>query len=332
MQVTSEDGTMTQDYVVTVGRGSIDATLSALSLSPGTLSPLLDPAMLTGYTANVGTAASLMVTATPADSAATITVSGTQTDGNTPLTISGTTSPFTVAGLTAGTNTITVRVTSEAGTTMQDYVVTVGRGSTDATLSALSLSPGTLSPSFGSTTTAYTVDVGTATNSLMVTATPADSAATITVSGTQTDGNTPLTISGTTSPFTVAGLTDGANTITVRVTSEASTTMQDYVVTARKGLTDLVGIVATFILETNSGDLPHHLHKPWRSRHQLYDQPSIAERRAGHAPKRDLRHYRHADSIYEHPHHLYCNGGAQCGRREYGDGADCVPRGAPVSQ
>ena len=242
VRVTPEAGTTMQDYVVTVDRESDNATLSALSLSAGTLSPSLDPAMLTGYTANVGTATSLMVTATPANSAATITVSGTQADGNTPLTISGTTSPFTVAGLTDGANTITVTVTAEAGNT-QDYVVTVGRGSTDATLSALSLSPGTLSPSFDSTTTAYTVDVGTATNSLMVTATPADNAATITVSGTQTDGNTPLTISGTTSPFTVAGLTDGANTITVRVTSEAGTTMQDYVVTARKGFPDLVNIV-----------------------------------------------------------------------------------------
>ena len=58
--------------------------------------------------------------------------------------------------LAVGSSTVTVQVTAQDGTT-QSYTVAVTRAaSSDATLSALTLSQGSLSPSFASGTLAYT--------------------------------------------------------------------------------------------------------------------------------------------------------------------------------
>ena len=64
--------------------------------------------------------------------------------------------------LEAGTNTITVEVTAEDTTTVRVYTVTVTReatASTDASLSALSLSGVTLDTEFDAATLSYTASV-----------------------------------------------------------------------------------------------------------------------------------------------------------------------------
>ena len=67
--------------------------------------------------------------------------------------------PATPVTLAVGSNTVTVQVTAQDGTT-QSYTVAVTRAaSSDATLSALALSSGSLSPSFASGTLAYTASV-----------------------------------------------------------------------------------------------------------------------------------------------------------------------------
>ena len=91
--------------------------------------------------------------------------------------------------------------------------------SSDATLSALSLSQGRLSPSFVSGTLAYTASVAHSVSSLIVTPNN-DANATATVNGASTA--TPVT------------LAVGRNTVTVHVTAQDGTTTQNYTVTVTR--------------------------------------------------------------------------------------------------
>ncbi len=201
-----------------VPAGSNDATLSALTLSAGTLAPAF-AATTTTYTADVAaTVSSITVTPTATEDAATITVDGTPTtSGSASASIS----------LTEGDNTVSVVVTAEDRTTTQTYTVTVTRAglSNDATLSALTLSAGTLAPAFATATTTYTADVAGTVSSITVTPTATDDAATITVDGTPTtSGSASASIS----------LTEGDNAVSVVVTAEDRTTTQTYTVTVTR--------------------------------------------------------------------------------------------------
>jgi len=91
--------------------------------------------------------------------------------------------------------------------------VTYTPKSSNADLSALTVSTGTLSPSLAAGTSTYSVSVPYATKS-------------ITVTGTTTDTN--ATVS--TNNGVAQGLTVGANTITITVTAQDGTTTKDYVV------------------------------------------------------------------------------------------------------
>ncbi|MDC1440383.1 cadherin-like beta sandwich domain-containing protein [Planktomarina temperata] len=203
VQVTAQDGVTTQSYTVAVTRAaSSDATLSALALSQGSLSPSFTSGTL-AYTASVAhSVSSLIVTPTTNDANATATVNGA--------------SPATPVTLSVGSNTVTVQVTAQDGTT-QSYTVAVTRAaSSDATLSALTLSQGSLSPSFASGTLAYTSSVPNSVSSLIVTPTTNDANATATVNGAS--AATPVT------------LAVGSNTVTVQVTAQDGTTIQSYTV------------------------------------------------------------------------------------------------------
>ena len=89
-------------------------------------------------------------TITPAvsDASATVNVNGVATD-------SGNTSAA-IALVESGVTEIVVRVTAEDGST-QDYTVSITRQSTDATLSGLVTSAGTLDPIFEPSTFGYTI-------------------------------------------------------------------------------------------------------------------------------------------------------------------------------
>ena len=194
--VTAEDGTTTQAYTIVVTRPpapSTDATLSALRISAGTLTP----AFATGTTSYTGavasTVTSITVTATATDSAATVRGIG-------------------VHALSVGDTAVAVTVTAEDGTTTQAYTIVVTRPpapSTDATLSALRISAGTLTPAFATGTTSYTGAV-------------ASTVTTVTVAATTTDTNATTTGTGSHS------LNTGANTINVVVTAEDGTTTRTY--------------------------------------------------------------------------------------------------------
>ena len=200
--VTSQDGSTTLTYTVTVTRlPSSDATLSNLISSTGTLTPGFAPAT-TAYSFTV------------ANAVTTLTLTPTVNEPNaTAVVNSG--NPITLA---VGANPIPVEVTAQDGTTTITYTVTVTRlPSSDATLSNLTSSTGTLTPSFAPATTAYTLAVGHSVTTLTLTPTVNEPNATVVVN----NGN----------PIALAV---GANPILVEVTAQDGTTKITYTVTVTR--------------------------------------------------------------------------------------------------
>jgi hypothetical protein len=208
VQVTAQDGVTRGTYTVTVTRAASSvATLSALTLSSGTLSPVFSPGT-PGYSASVANAVTaITIGATATDSTATVRVNGLAPGASIPLAI--------------GANTITVQVTAQDGVARGTYTVTVTRAASSvATLSALTLSAGTLSPSFGSATLAYTASVPNAVASVIVGATATDSTATVTVNGA--------------APGVAVALAVGNTAINVQVTAQDGVTRSAYTVTVTR--------------------------------------------------------------------------------------------------
>ena len=134
--------------------------------------------------------------------------------------------------LQVGSNTISVKVTAEDGTTTQTYTVTVTRAappaSSDASLSGLSLSGVTLSPTFAGDTVSYTASVANGVSSTTVTATKNQAAATVVITPDDADASA--------TGYQV-GLNVGSNTITVKVTAADGVTTRTYTVTVTRAAT-----------------------------------------------------------------------------------------------
>lgn len=186
---------------------SSDATLSSLTVSAGTLTPAFS-ASVTEYTITV------------AHSVSSITIATTANDGN--ATITGDTGTQL---LSVGTNAYNIVVTAEDGTTTKTYKVRVTRQSpplsSDATLSSLTVSEGTLTPAFSASIIDYTVNVEYDIEG-------------ITIHATANDGN--ASVSGT----GVKSLDEGANPFDIVVTAEDGTWKTYTVVVTRA--TNPVGI------------------------------------------------------------------------------------------
>jgi hypothetical protein len=118
------------------------------------------------------------------------------------------------------TNTITLDTRGTVSTLTN--TITLDTRGTVSTLAALTLSSGTLSPSFAPGTTSYNATVTNATTSITVTPTVTDSTATIKVNGT-------TVASGVASPS--IPLTAEANTITIVVTAQDGVTTTTYTIT-----------------------------------------------------------------------------------------------------
>jgi CSLREA domain-containing protein len=220
--VTAQDGTTTQTYTITVNRAgalSNNASLSSLTISSGTLTPAFATATLAYTDAVTNATTSVTVTPTVADATATVKVNGTTVT-------SGTASG--AINLNVGANVVTVLVTAQDGTTTQTYTITVNRAgalSNNASLSSLTISSGSLVPSFITTTLAYTDAVTNATTSVTVTPTVADATATVKVNGTTvTSGSASGAIN----------LNVGMNAVTVLVTAQDGTTTQTYTITVNR--------------------------------------------------------------------------------------------------
>ncbi len=222
--VTAQDGTTMQTYAVVVNRAGPlgnDASLSALAISSGTLMPTFASTTLNYADSVANAVTSVTVTPTTSDPNATVKVNGTAVT-------SGTASG--AISLAVGANTITVLVTAQDGTTLQTYTVAVNRAgvaSNVASLSNLSISAGTLAPSFASATLTYTDAVPTATASVAVTPTTSDANATVKVNGA-------AVTSGTASNAVALGAPGSSTPITVVVTAQDGTTTETYTVTVNR--------------------------------------------------------------------------------------------------
>ncbi|MFC3345772.1 cadherin-like beta sandwich domain-containing protein [Paenibacillus abyssi] len=224
VEVTAQDGTTKKTYTIEVNRASAppapssNANLSALTVSAGTLTPAFT-AGTASYSASVGNGtASITVTPTAADANATVKVNNEAVTSGSPS------SPIT---LSEGGNTVTVEVTAQDGTTKKTYTIEVNRASappapsSNAELSGLSLSAGTLTPAFTAGTASYSASVGNGTASITVTPTAADASATVKVN------NEAVTSGSPSSPIT---LSEGGNTVTVEVTAQDGTTKKTYTI------------------------------------------------------------------------------------------------------
>ncbi len=217
--VVSESGSNSRTYTVLINRASLagNNSLQSLSISPGTLTPTFDANMLS-YTVDVANNdGSVMVTPTLQDLTATMTVDGQDV-------ASGQAQSVTLNG--AGSITlINIVVTAQNGT-QKTYLVTVSRGiSSNANLQSLTISPGTLNPSFSAGTVGYTVNVASSVASVAVTPTLQDSNATMTVNGTPTNSGQPRTIT-----LNPSGSAPSNTFINIVVTAENQVSQKNYVV------------------------------------------------------------------------------------------------------
>ena len=201
---------------------SADADLSALALADNNGTPVaLDSTFASAtvdYTVNVVNEVTSVTVTPTANASASVTVDGTAV-------IRGRTSaaidlPVDLA------KAIAIVVTAADGS-IKTYTVRVTRAvSTQADLSALAISEGTLSPTFAADTLAYTANAGHAETFVTLTPTGIDTITAITVNGLAVE-------SGAVSAR--VGLNAGANVIRIMVTAEDGTTTKTYTVTVTRG-------------------------------------------------------------------------------------------------
>lgn len=182
--VTAEDNTQTT-YTIKINRAKSDnAFLRDIILSDG---------YSINETFNKNT---LNYTATVPNSVSKITVNGEKEDTNATVTGDG------LINLSTGSNTVTITVTAEDGTTTKVYTLDIERAkSSDATLKSLTSSDGLITPTFSKNIKDYTLTIPNEVENATINAVSEDSNATVVVNG-------------------VTNLTVGPNNATVTVTAE----------------------------------------------------------------------------------------------------------------
>ncbi|MEP6611947.1 MAG: cadherin-like beta sandwich domain-containing protein, partial [Mucilaginibacter sp.] len=190
---------------------SNDASLSHLTLSSGTLTPVFAAGTL-NYTASVSNAtASITITPTASAAGATIKVNGTTVASG---------SASAALPLVVGQNVINTVVTAQDGVTTKTYKVTVTRISNNAVLSSLKVNPvTTLTTVSGADYRDYATTVPNSESTVTITPTAQDATATIKVNGvTVASGAASAAI-----PLNV-----GDNVINTVVTAGDGTTIKTY--------------------------------------------------------------------------------------------------------
>jgi hypothetical protein len=213
IRITSQSGGEYKDYPVNIFKGDSSKAITDFSItSPVTAVGTIDEAAKTvTVTVPDGTTLTALTVSVTHTGISVTSPSGATQDG----------SPAIFSGQDFIVSPQTYTVTAEDGTT-QSYAVTVKTSGTNAELSALTVSVGTLSPAFTAGTLAYTVSVPSGTSSITLTGTPVESAATVEykmgAGSWQNGGN-----------FT--GLVTGSNFFEVRVTALDGATTNTYAVT-----------------------------------------------------------------------------------------------------
>jgi gliding motility-associated-like protein len=215
--VSAYDATGAGSAIVNIKVVSNDASLAALLLSSGTLTPAFTPAAI-NYTAAIDhTVTAITVTPTVNSRGATVKINGVTVASG---------SPSASLPMAIGTNTITTVVTAPDGVTQKTYTVVVTRPqSSDNNLVHLVPSLGILSPTFSTADTTYTIGLANSHTSITVQPTAEDpTEATITVNGM-------AVASGANSQAIALGL--GNNLINTTVTAQDGT-KKNYKITVNR--------------------------------------------------------------------------------------------------
>ncbi len=232
----SGSGADPRTYVVSLVRAGLTGnnSLQNLGVSPGTLAPTFEENFLS-YTVDVANnVGSVTVTPTLSDPAATMTVNGQPaTSGQASIV------PLNAAGQDTA---IPIVVTAQNSSTKR-YTVTVSRGvSSNSNLQSLTISPGTLTPTFNANraSTSYTVNVASTVTSVTVTPRLQDATASMTVNGQATN-------SGQSRTVTLNGA--GSNTIINIIATAQNGTSKPYSVNVNRaalgGNNDLRGLTVS---------------------------------------------------------------------------------------
>ena len=199
--------------------------LSALAITPGTLTPAF-AAETFAYTAAVGHETSELTLTAAAAGGGSLLVVPTDTDA--------VQDGYQIAlgagqpGGSAVETLIVVVVQSADGLQLDSYQVTVSRAappSEDARLSALSLEGLELSPAFEPDTLAYQTTAGNALTQVTISVTARDAAATAVITPADADASTDVH---------ELALSVGDNVVTVLVTAEDGVSTRSYTVTVRR--------------------------------------------------------------------------------------------------
>ncbi len=210
------------------GALSADSNLSALTISLGTINPSFSSSIVSYTTSVSNGTTSITLTPTVANNNASAQL---RINGGVYTSVNSGSSSAALA-LNIGSNSIEIKVTAQNGTSIKIYTITVTRaGSSNADLSALTLSSGTLSPAFASATTSYTASVSNAITSLTVTPTLADTTASVQV---RVNGGTYASVSNGSASSALA-LNVGSNTINVLVTAQDSSSKTYTITVTRTG-------------------------------------------------------------------------------------------------
>ncbi|MGN7763315.1 cadherin-like beta sandwich domain-containing protein [Paenibacillus sp. 22594] len=216
-KVTSSDSSTAKIYTVQVYYPQTDdANLRSLSVSAGHISPAFNPST-TSYTLNVPYSESnLGVTAEADDPAAAVSIGGDSAQGGVSSSVP----------LNVGSNMVYVEVNSQDSSNTNTYALTVTRGlpSTNTNLSALSVQGLSLTPSFQSAVTSYTLPDVDYDTGITVIPTTSDSTATVGIQNSQS-GYDPI-ISGSQSAPLALG--PGDHTIVIKVTAQDGITEKLY--------------------------------------------------------------------------------------------------------
>ncbi len=190
------------------------------------------------------------------------------------LSVSSSSTSQSVTGL-SGATTYYYRVradkTSVTGQGCNSSTITATTLSNDATLSAMAINNGTLSPTFSSGTISYTASVSNSTSSITVT--PTIHQANATVQANVNGGSYASVTSGSASGS--LSLNVGSNTINVLVTAQDGTTTKTYTITVIRasvppgtclnfdGSNDLVQVANNSAFETTSGTIEMWIRPTW---------------------------------------------------------------------
>ena len=199
-----------------------NADLALLTFCGGALYPVFNPETPFYFADVVNSVSEVTLTATAADPNASITING----------IAATSGQISApVHVNVGLNPILIVVTAEDGITTRTYTVNVFREEADPTanayLSDLTLSAGTITPSFHPDTLTYTANVPIDIDEITITATTQENSALIMINGTPVPSGT------SSAPIS---LVEGENPlITILVMAEDNSTTKIYGMVVTRG-------------------------------------------------------------------------------------------------